>query len=180
MFCFVYVAVRRTTPPRATKLNNQQAKEENMFLKPILGGEVGEGNTYNRVERFTLNQNFDPEKCKESKDSMNKNVGQFVAKLLLNHGDWWVWRRKSDGEFVTFKRNCETKTSDMYDIDPLIEGKEKFTSLEALAERAHDDGFYENKMVNSREEEIQKFLLDLGLIEEEEEERGCKSKNQNR
>lgn len=151
-----------------------------MFCIAKLGGEVGEGKTYNRVDHFVLNPNFDPEKCKESKDSMNKNVGQFVAKLLLNRGDHWVWRRKSDGEFVTFKSNCETKTSDMYDIDPLIEGKEKFTSFEALGEWAHQDGFYENKMVNSREEEVQKFLLDLGLIEEEEEERGCKSKNQNR
>ena len=141
-----------------------------MFCIAKLGGEVGEGNTYNRVDRFTLNPNFDPEKCKESKDSMNKNVGQFVAKLLLNHGGYWVWRRKSDGEFVTFNSNCETETSDMYDIDPLIEGEEKFSSLEALAEWAHDNGFYENQMVNSREKEVQKFMLDLGLIEEEEDE----------
>ena len=141
-----------------------------MYLKPILGGEVGEGNTYNRVDGFTLNQNFDPEKCKKSKDSMDRNIGQFVAKLLLNHGNYRVWRRKSDGEFVTFNSNCETETSDMYDIDPLIEGEEKFTSFEALGKWAHQDGFYENKMVNSRDPEVQKFMLDLGLIEEEEDE----------
>ena len=49
---------RRTSPQRATKLNNQQAREENTFCIAKLGGEVGEGETYNRVDRFVLNQNL--------------------------------------------------------------------------------------------------------------------------
>ena len=78
---------------------------------------------------------------------------------------------------MTFNRNCETETSDMYDIQPLKEGKEKFTSFESLAEWAHgDNGFYENQMVNSKDKEIQKFMLELGLIEEEEDEQVGRSR----
>ena len=113
---------------------------------------------------YTHNPFFDAEKkyCKQ------ENVGQFIAKLLLERGDWRVWRSKT-GTFVIFKSNCDTTTEDMYDIGPLIEGKEKFSSYEALAVWAHgDSGFYKEYMENSNDDETKAFMGELGLAVEEE------------
>lgn len=95
-------------------------------------------------------------------------MGQFIAKLLLERGDWWVWRSKT-GTFVIFKSNCDTTTGDMYDIEPLKEGEEKFSSYKALADWANgNSGFYKEHMENSSNAETKAFMGELGLAVEEE------------
>ena len=153
---------RRISPPRATKSNNKDAKENNLYLKATLGSKVGRN--YRRVVAYSPNHFFDAEKpyCKK------ENVGQFIASLFLKRGDWWVWRSET-GAFVIFKSNCDTTTKDMYDIEPLREGEEKFSSYEALAVWAHgNSGFFEEHMKNSNDDETKAFMGQLGLAVEEE------------
>ena len=141
-----------------------------MYLIGKLGTEVG-GGKYTRVNGFTPNQHFDAEECKKSSDSIKKNEGQQFAYFLSKHSDWWVWRSKV-GEFVIFKRNCDTETS-MYNIGPLVEGKEKFSSYEKLVDWAHGDGS-ELYKVFLKHPETKVFMRELGLIEEDDEKVGSR------
>ena len=164
----------RTTPQRTTTINNSATRNGNMYLIEKLGREVGGGESeYTRVDGYTLNhQHFDADKCKKSSDSIKANVGQQFAYFLLKHGDWWVWRSKV-GEFVIFKRNCDTETSNMYDIGPLIEGKEKFSSYEKLVDWANGDGseLYKDFL---KDTETKVFITKLGLIREDDDKVGSR------
>ena len=161
----------RTTPQRATTIKNLAARDGNMHLIEKLScREVG-GGEYTRVVFYTPNQHFDAEECKKSSDSIKENEGQQFAYFLLNHSVCWVWRSKV-GEFVIFKRNCDTETS-MYDIGPLVEGKEKFSSYEKLVDWAHGDGseLYRDFL---KDTETKIFMRNLGLIKEDDEKVGSR------